>query len=69
MAPPNRRRPGPQMPGQPPAATPARPLLIPADPLSGGKAIVQAIVLLGIPIALLLVAKLLLRKFFPALGY
>jgi hypothetical protein len=69
MAPPNRRRPGSQMPGQTPSSNPARPLLIPSDPLPGWKALVQAIALLGIPIALLLLAKVVLRRFFPGLGY
>ena len=58
---------GAQPPGQ--VQPVARPTLIPADPLPGWKAIVQAIILLGIPIALLLVAKVVLRKFFPQLGY
>lgn len=69
MAPPNRRRAGPQMPGQTSGPSPARPQLIPADPLPAWKALVQAIALLGIPIALLLLAKVVLKRFFPGLGY
>ncbi len=62
----NRRARGPQGgPGQ----TVGRPSLIPADPLPGWKAAVQAAILLGIPITLLLVARLILKKFFPYLGY
>ncbi len=58
---------GPRPPGQPQPAS--RPGLVPANPLPGWKALVQAIVLLGIPLTLLLLAKLVLRKFFPGLGY
>jgi hypothetical protein len=58
---------GPRPPGQPQPAS--RPGLLPADPLPGWKALVQATVLLGIPLTLLLLAKLILRKFFPSLGY
>lgn len=47
----------------------ARPTLIPAESLPGWKAIVQALILLGIPIALLLIAKVILRTFFPQFGY
>jgi len=47
----------------------ARPTLIPADRLPGWKAIAQALILLGVPIALLLIAKVILRTFFPQLGY
>ena len=46
-----------------------RPPLEPADPLSGTTAFVQAVILLGIPIGLLLFARVILHKFFPGLGY
>jgi hypothetical protein len=46
-----------------------RPSLIPEDPLPGWKAALQALVLLGLPLALLLIAKVILRTFFPQLGY
>jgi len=46
-----------------------RPSLAPADHLSGRKAVVQALLLAGIPLALLLVAKVILNRFFPELGY
>ncbi len=62
--------------GRPGGATPpgqqsqgGRPSLIPADPLPGWKAAIQALALLGIPLTLLLAAKLVLKKFFPELGY
>ncbi len=57
--------------GQPSGPTQpiARPVLIPTNPLPGWKAILQALVLLGVPIALLLIAKVILRTFFPQLGY
>lgn len=63
----NRRSGGARPPGT--AQPGARLSLTPADPLPGWKAIVQAVLLLGIPLALLLVAKLVLRSFFPSLGY
>jgi hypothetical protein len=63
----NRREGGFQRPGQPQPAS--RPSLIPAEPLPGWKALVQAALLLGIPLVLLLVARVILRKFFPGLGY
>ena len=46
-----------------------RPSLIPQDPLSGWQALIQALLLLGVPILLLLLAKVVLRNFFPELGY
>lgn len=46
-----------------------RPALEPSDPLSLRAALIQIVVLLGIPIALLLFAKIVLRAFFPELGY
>jgi hypothetical protein len=67
MAKPNRRLGGATPPGQ--QAPTGRPSLVPADPLSGWKAMVQAVVLLGIPLTLLFAAKLVLKRFFPELGY
>jgi len=67
MAEARRRQAGATPPGQSPSG--GRPGLIPADPLPGWKAVLQAALLLGIPIALLLVAKVILKTFFPALGY
>jgi hypothetical protein len=61
----NRQQRGPQLPGQAPGRAP----LHPADPLPGWKALMQAAILLGIPLTLLFVARLVLRKFFPSLGY
>jgi len=46
-----------------------RPSLEPSDPLTLWAAILQIAVLLGIPITLLLFAKVILRTFFPELGY
>ena len=55
---------------KPPGSNPGgRPSLIPADPLPGWKALVQTALLLGIPIGLLLLAKVILRTYFPELGY
>jgi hypothetical protein len=63
------RQPGPG--ARPPGApTPGgRPGLIPAEPLPLWKALLQVLMLLGIPIALLLLARPILRAFFPDLGY
>ena len=47
----------------------SRPSLSPADPLPASKALLEAVLLLGIPLGLLLLAKLVLRIFFPSLGY
>ena len=47
----------------------ARPSLIPANPLSGTAAVVQTLILLGIPLALLFAFKFVLKRFFPELGY
>ena len=55
--------------GIPTANRPGIQPLIPTDPLPGSKALMQAAILLGIPLTLLLVARLILRKFFPTLGY
>jgi len=46
-----------------------RPSLIPADPLPVWKALVQVGILLGVPIALLVIARFILRRYFPELGY
>jgi hypothetical protein len=46
-----------------------RPPLEPTDPLSGTTALLQTMILLGIPIGLLLFARVILHKFFPGLGY
>ncbi|HEV8701616.1 MAG TPA: hypothetical protein VGV60_10140 [Candidatus Polarisedimenticolia bacterium] len=60
---------------RPPGATPGhhaptgRPGLEPADPLPGWKAIVQSLMLIGIPLALLLIAKFVLKTYYPELGY
>ena len=63
----NRRSSGARPPG---TAQPAPRLsFTPANPLPGWKALVQAVLLLGIPLTLLLLAKLVLRTFFPSLGY
>ena len=43
--------------------------LIPANPLSLRSALIQVALLIGIPLALLLVARFILRQFFPSLGY
>jgi len=42
---------------------------VPVDPLPGWKAALQAALLVGIPLTLLFVAKMVLRKYFPELGY
>jgi hypothetical protein len=67
MAKPNRRPGGATPPGQ--QAPAGRPSLVPAVSLPGWKAAVQAFLLLGIPLALLFAAKLVLKRFFPELGY
>ena len=46
-----------------------RPSLVPEDPLPGWQAFIQTLFLLGIPILLLVLAKVVLRNFFPELGY
>jgi hypothetical protein len=58
---------GSRLPGRP--APSGRPSLIPDNPLPVSRALIQALVLLGVPILLLLVGKILLRRFFPELGY
>jgi len=67
MAKPNRRPGGAPPPGQ--QVPVGRPSLLPAVPLPGWKAAVQALLLLGIPLTLLFAAKLVLKRFFPELGY
>jgi hypothetical protein len=47
----------------------AKPSLVPTDPLPGWLAAVQVLILLGVPITLLLVARLVLHHYFPQLGY
>lgn len=63
----NRRSAGATPPGQHPPS--GRPGLVPSDPLPGWKAVVQALLLLGTPLALLLVCRVILQRFFPELGY
>jgi hypothetical protein len=63
----NRRPPGATHPGH--HAPAGRPSLEPADPLPGWKAIVQSLLLVGIPLALLLIAKVILTTYYPELGY
>ncbi len=46
-----------------------RPGLVPANPLSVTKALLQVVVLLGIPLLMLLAGKILIRSWFPDLGY
>ena len=46
-----------------------RPGLVPSDPLPGSKALIQALLLVGLPLAFLLVARVILKRFFPELGY
>ncbi len=48
---------------------PGRRGLVPENPLPIWKAFVQVLILLGIPIGLLLVARTILRVYFPELGY
>jgi hypothetical protein len=43
--------------------------LIPAHPLTAREAILQVVLLLGIPLVLLILARFALRQFFPSLGY
>ena len=67
MAKMNRRMGGATPPGQ--QVQGGRPPLVPVDPLPGWKAAIQAFMLLGIPLTLLFAAKLVLKRFFPELGY
>ena len=43
--------------------------LVPENPLPPRVALLQVLILLGLPLGLLLLAKLVLRSFFPHLGY
>ena len=45
-----------------------RPPLEPADPLPRSTALIQVAILVGIPVALLLLAKLVLVRFFPGVA-
>jgi hypothetical protein len=63
----NRRPPGATHLGH--HAPAGRPSLEPADPLPGWKAVVQSLLLVGIPLALLLIAKVILKTYYPELGY
>lgn len=51
------------------AAPTGRPSLIPDDPLPGWKALLQALFLLGVPIAMLWLLRAILRAVMPELGY
>jgi len=55
--------------GKTKGGTASRPPLEPTDPLSAQVALIQIVLLLGIPLGLLLLAKVLLSRFFPGLGY
>ena len=46
-----------------------RPPLEPEHPLSVGMALFQVFLLVGVPVAALLILKVLLRVYFPELGY
>ena len=43
--------------------------LSPSNPLSASKAFMQVALLIGIPLVVLLLARFILRQFFPSLGY
>ena len=43
--------------------------LVPTESLPGWLALAQIALLLGVPIALLLFARVILHRFFPGLGY
>jgi hypothetical protein len=47
----------------------SRPPLEPADPITTQVALIQVVLLLGIPLGLLALAKVVLSRFFPGLGY
>ena len=47
----------------------SRPPLEPTNPLSTRMALIQTLLLLGIPLGLLALAKVVLSRFFPGLGY
>lgn len=46
-----------------------KPPLEPTDPLSGQMALLQVVLLLGIPLGLLALGKVILARYFPGLGY
>lgn len=46
-----------------------KPPLEPTDPLSAQMALMQVVLLLGIPLGLLVLAKVILSRYFPGLGY
>ncbi|HEV8200946.1 MAG TPA: hypothetical protein VGS03_13070 [Candidatus Polarisedimenticolia bacterium] len=46
-----------------------RPPLEPEHPLSAGMALFQVFLLVGVPVAALLVLKVIIRVYFPELGY
>ncbi|HKQ97830.1 MAG TPA: hypothetical protein VJV75_08145 [Candidatus Polarisedimenticolia bacterium] len=52
-----------------PAGGGSRPPLEPTEPLPAHVAWLQVVVLLGIPLGLLLLGKVVLGRFFPGLGY
>ena len=54
---------------QRPGSASVRPSLVPKEPLSGWVALVQVLVMLGVPLTLLILAKLVLKSYFPELGY
>lgn len=59
---------GARPPGQ--SGVPKRRSLLPSGPpLTAWKAVGQVAILLGIPITLLLIARIILRVYFPHLGY
>jgi hypothetical protein len=63
----NRSQRGARPPGQSPG--PGRRSLTPAESLPAWKAALQVLVLLGIPVSLLFIARIILRTYFPHLGY
>jgi hypothetical protein len=46
-----------------------RPPLEPEHPLSARMALLQVFLLVGVPVAALLILKVILRMYFPELGY
>jgi len=46
-----------------------RPPLEPEHPLSAGMALFQVFLLVGVPVAALLILKVILRMYYPELGY
>ena len=49
--------------------TGSRPPLEPTDPLSTRTALIQVFLLLGIPLGILALGKVILSRYFPGLGY